>query len=64
MSETICKPEIRTADYFGRNRRYCADRRLIHDRRSMIRFGLNGGDRRSGFAQRGNDHGFREEDFS
>jgi hypothetical protein len=30
----------------------------------MIRFDINGGDRRSGFAQRGNDHGFREEDFS
>jgi len=30
----------------------------------MIRFDHNGGDRRSGFAQRGNDHGFREADFT
>jgi hypothetical protein len=64
MSADIHKIGIRTADYFGRNRRYCTDRRLRHDRRSMIRFDLNGGDRRSGFAQRGNDHGFREEDLS
>ena len=64
MSADIHKIGIRTADYFGRERRNCTDRRLMLDRRSMIRFDHNGGDRRSGFAQRGNDHGFREADFT
>jgi len=64
MSADIHKIGIRTADYFGRNRRYCTDRRLMADRRGAIRFDHNGGDRRSGFAQRGADEGFREEDFS
>ena len=64
MSADIHKIGIRTADYFGRNRRNCTDRRLRPDRRSAIRFDHIGGDRRSGFAQRGTDTGFREEDFS
>jgi len=64
MSADIHKIGIRTADYFGRDRRNCTERRLMSDRRSMIRFDQNGGDRRSGFAQRGNDHGFCEADFT
>ena len=64
MSADIHKIGIRTADYFGRERRNWTDRRLMSDRRSMIRFDHNGGDRRSGFAQRDNDHGFREADFT
>jgi hypothetical protein len=62
MSADIHEIGIRTADYFGRNRRYCTDRRLMPDRRSIIRFDHNGGDRRSGFAQRHNDEGFRVQD--
>ena len=64
MSETICKPEIRTADYFGQNRRYCIDRRVMSDRRRVVRFDHNGGDQRSGFARRASDQGLHEEDFS
>jgi hypothetical protein len=64
MNADIHKIGIRTADYFGRNRRNSTDRRLRSDRRTYIRFDHNGGDRRSGFAQRGTDEGFREEDFS
>ena len=64
MNADIHKIGFRTADYFGRNRRNCTDRRLRSDRRTCIRFDHKGGDRRSGFAQRGTDEGFREEDFS
>lgn len=64
MSACICKPDIRTADYFGQNRRYCADRRMMSDRRSVVRFDHNGGDQRSGFTRRATDEGLYHEDFS
>jgi hypothetical protein len=64
MRTYIRLADIRTADYFGPNRRYCNDRRVILDRRSAVRFDRNGGDQRSGFARRGFDEGFRVEDFS
>jgi hypothetical protein len=64
MRSYIRLADIRTADYFGPNRRYCADRRVKPDRRSVIRFDRYGGDQRSGFAQRSTDEGFRKEDYS
>ena len=64
MRSYIRLADIRTADYFGPNRRNCAERRVMPDRRSVIRFDRNGGDQRSGFAQRDADAGFRKEEFS
>lgn len=64
MRSYIRLADIRTADYFGPNRRNCADRRVLPDRRRAIRFDRHGGDQRSGFAQRSADEGFRKEDFS
>ncbi|MGD2053224.1 MAG: hypothetical protein PVG45_03870 [Gammaproteobacteria bacterium] len=55
--------EIRTADYIGPNRRYGNERRITPDPRRVVRFDHNGGDRRSGFARRLTDEGFREQDF-
>ncbi len=42
------------------DRRMFKDRRVSYGRRSMIRFDKNGGDRRSGYARRTTDEGFRE----
>ena len=64
MVSYIRKTDIRTADYLGPDRRYGNERRVILEQRSVIRFDKNGGDRRSGFARRGIDEGFREQDFS
>jgi hypothetical protein len=54
---------VRTADYIGPNRRYGSERRITPDPRRVVRFDQNGGDRRSGFARRITDEGFREQDF-
>ena len=63
MSATIHKIHIRTADYHGPDRRHGDERRVIPDPRRVVRFDRNGGDRRSGFARRKADEGFREQDF-
>lgn len=43
-----------------RERRTGDERRGQTGRRKMIRFDASGGDRRSGFARRGTDTGFRD----
>lgn len=55
---------IRSADYFGPNRRYNHQRRPMLEQRRIIRFDHNGGDHRSGLARRDTDDGFREQDLS
>lgn len=64
MVTYIRKNDIRTADYLGPDRRYGSERRVTLEQRSVVRFDKNGGDRRSGFARRSTDEGFREQDFS
>ena len=64
MNVYYLKKKIHTADYLGSDRRVGNGRREIADRRSVVRFDLNGGDRRWGFARRSSDEGFREQDFS
>jgi hypothetical protein len=64
MNVYFLKKKIRTADYLGSDRRIGNDRRETADRRTVVRFDLNGGDRRRGFARRSTDVGFREQDFS
>jgi len=63
MVTYIRKTDICTADYLGPDRRYGNERRLTLEQRRVVRFDKNGGDRRSGFARRKTDEGFREEDF-
>lgn len=64
MNVYYLKKKIHTADYLGSDRRIGNDRREAADRRSVVRFDINGGDRRWGFARRSSDEGFREQDFS
>lgn len=64
MVTYIRKNDIRTADYLGPDRRSGNERRVILEQRRVVRFDKNGGDRRSGFARRSTDEGFREQDFS
>lgn len=64
MSVHHIEAYIRSADYFGPNRRYSYQRRVMLEQRRIIRFDQNGGDRRSGFARRDTDEGFRKQDFS
>lgn len=63
MSADIYEFEIRTIDYAGPNRRVGSERRLTFDPRSIPRFDVNGGDRRSGFARRRSDDGFSDKDL-
>ncbi len=63
MVTYIRKTDICTADYLGPDRRYGNERRVTLEQRRVVRFDKNGGDRRSGFARRNTDEGFREEDF-
>ncbi|GMR01065.1 MAG: hypothetical protein BMS9Abin19_0417 [Gammaproteobacteria bacterium] len=42
-------------------RRIVRDRRVSHGRRNMVRFDKTGGDRRSGYARRVTDEGFRKQ---
>ncbi len=63
MRAYLREADIHTADYTGPNRRYGTERRITPDPRRVVRFDQNGGDRRSGFARRINDEGFREQDF-
>jgi hypothetical protein len=62
MPPNIRKIGIITVDYSGPNRRYVNDRRFALDRRAIIRFDVNGGDRRSGFSRRHTDEGLRQQD--
>ena len=48
---------ILTAEYSGPDRRYSDERRIAFDRRGLVRFDFNGGDRRSGFSRRHSDDG-------
>jgi len=63
MDTYFPKADIATVEYIGPNRRYVNERREMLDRRNVIRFEVNGGDRRSGFARRHNDMGLSEQDF-
>jgi len=63
MDTYFHKTDITTAEYIGPNRRYVNERREALDRRSIIRFDVNGGDRRSGFARRHHDMGLSEQDL-
>ena len=63
MSVHNLKAYIRTADYLGTDRRHQYERRVALDPRHIVRFDKNGGDRRSVFARRSTDEGFREQDF-
>jgi hypothetical protein len=63
MRAYLREADIRTADYIGPNRRSRSERRLTPDPRRVVRFDKNGGDRRSGFARRFSDEGFRQQDF-
>ena len=55
MSTKIVKLDVVTAEYSGADRRRENERRVGIDRRRMIRFDANGGDRRSGFSRRHTD---------
>lgn len=57
MSAKILKLDIVTAEYSGADRRRANERRVRIDRRRVIRFDANGGDRRSGFSRRHTDGG-------
>ncbi len=57
MSAKILKLDIVTAEYSGADRRRVNERRVGIDRRRIIRFDANGGDRRSGFSRRHTDEG-------
>jgi hypothetical protein len=63
MRVYLREADIHTADYVGPNRRHCTERRVTPDPRRVVRFDRNGGDRRSGFARRRSDEGFRQQDF-
>ena len=63
MSVYFLKSYIRTADYRGTDRRDDIERRVALDPRRVVRFDKNGGDRRSCFARRSTDEGFRQQDF-
>ena len=63
MPAKIIKLDIVTAEYCGPNRRLANERRWGLDRRRMIRFDANGGDRRSGFSRRHSDEGIHELDY-
>lgn len=57
MPTNILNLDIVTAEYSGPNRRRINERRWGLDRRRIIRFDVNGGDRRSGFSRRHIDQG-------
>lgn len=63
MAADIIKLSIITVDYSGADRRYRNERRVALDRRGLIRFDMNGGDRRSGFSRRHSDEDLCEQDF-
>jgi hypothetical protein len=63
MPANILEIGIITAEYSGPNRRYVNERRLAVDRRAIIRFDMNGGDRRAGFSRRHTDEGLHGQDF-
>ena len=63
MRVYLREADIHTVDYAGPNRRYGIERRVTPDPRRVVRFDQNGGDRRSGFARRCSDDGFRQTDF-
>ncbi len=49
------------SDARHQDRRIVSDRRLSYGRRSLVRFDNIGGDRRSGYARRAMDVGFRKQ---
>jgi len=60
MSTIYLEVNVRPAGGKLRDRRVVMDRRVSQGRRAMIRFDKMGGDRRSGYARRSTDNGFRE----
>lgn len=60
MSTVKIEANVRPAKGKLRDRRMVMDRRVSQGRRAMIRFDETGGDRRSGYARRSTDEGFRE----
>ena len=64
MGAEFRRLSIITADYSGPDRRDRGERRVVLDRRRVVRFDQNGGDRRSGFSRRNTDDGLREQDFA
>ncbi len=61
MSTTNREADVRSANGRLRDRRMVMERRVSQGRRMMIRFDRTGGDRRSGYARRNTDDGFREQ---
>ncbi len=61
MSTINREADVRPASGKLRDRRMVTERRVSHGRRTMIRFDRTGGDRRSGYARRNTDDGFREQ---
>jgi len=60
MSTRNVEANVRPASSKLRDRGIVMDRRVSYGRRAMVRFDKIGGDRRSGYARRGTDSGFRE----
>jgi len=60
MSTINTEANVRLANGKLQDRRMVMDRRVRQGRRAMIRFDEKGGDRRSGYARRSTDEGFRE----
>lgn len=61
MSTVDMDANVRPATDKLHDRRMVIDRRVSFGRRKMIRFDETGGDRRSGYARRSTDEGFREQ---
>ncbi len=59
MSTIYREANVKPAGSKLRDRRIVMDRRVSHGRRAMVRFDETGGDRRSGYARRSTDDGFR-----
>jgi len=62
MKTMNTESDARTMRGQYRERRSGVQRRVILGRRKMVRFDETGGDRRSGYARRSTDLGFREDE--
>ena len=60
MSTIDVEANVKSGRSKLQDRRMVMDRRVNPGRRAMIRFDDKGGDRRSGYARRSTDEGFRE----
>ena len=60
MSTVDLEAEVESGRSRLQDRRMVMDRRVGPGRRAMVRFDEKGGDRRSGYARRSTDLGFRE----